>query len=168
MLVQLAPNATPCPDEQGRSSAEGRPRLRVEPWPDPVIDEVGHDPRSVYVETFWLPILGPSATWLLRHFMIRLDESPGGIELDIEDTARSLGLGERLSHNSPFARTIKRCVDFEMAKWRGPRVLATRVRLPPLPRRHARRLPAPLQARYRDNQNTQVLSLLSEQTKDLP
>ena len=29
------------------------------PWPDPVIDEVGHDPRSAYVETFWLAVLGP-------------------------------------------------------------------------------------------------------------
>ena len=23
--------------------------LTIEPWPDPVIDELGHDPRSVYV-----------------------------------------------------------------------------------------------------------------------
>ena len=57
MLVQLDSNAAPCPDELGRSSAEGRPCLRVEPWPDPVIDELGHDPRSAYVETFWLPVL---------------------------------------------------------------------------------------------------------------
>ena len=62
MLVQLDPSAAPCPDEPGRSPAEGRPHLRVEPWPDPVIDEVGHDPRSAYVETFWLPVLGPSTT----------------------------------------------------------------------------------------------------------
>jgi len=167
MLLQDE-NATPKAKEAGRSLSAPYPKLRVEPWSDALIDEVGYDPRSEYVETFWLPVLGPSATWLLRHFIIRLDESPGGIELDIEDTARSLGLGERLNHNSPFARTIKRCVDFEMAKWLGPRVLAARVRLPPLPRRHARRLPAPLQARYRGAQSTQVVSLLSEQRKDLP
>ena len=35
------------------------PSLFVAPWPDPVIDQVGHDPRSVYVERFWLGILGP-------------------------------------------------------------------------------------------------------------
>jgi hypothetical protein len=58
--VQLAPNATPCPDAPGRSSAEGRPCLRVEPRHDPVIDEVGYDPRSDYVEKFWLPVLGPT------------------------------------------------------------------------------------------------------------
>jgi hypothetical protein len=60
MLVQLDPSAAPCPDEPGRWSDELRPGLRVEPWPDPVIDEVGHDPRSSYVETFWLPVLGPT------------------------------------------------------------------------------------------------------------
>jgi hypothetical protein len=35
------------------------PTLRVLPWPDPVIDQVGYDPRSRYVERFWLGILGP-------------------------------------------------------------------------------------------------------------
>ncbi len=25
----------------------------IEAWPDPVIDELGHDPRSAYVERFW-------------------------------------------------------------------------------------------------------------------
>ena len=148
MLVQLAPNAAPCPDEPGRSPAEGRPCLRVEPWPDPVIDEVGHDPRSVYVETFWLPVLGPSTTWLLRHLATRLEDSPEGIELDVEDTARALGLGERLSPNAPFARTLKRCVDFDMAEWRGPGLFAVRLRLPPLARRHLRRLPESLQIRH--------------------
>jgi hypothetical protein len=60
MLVQLDPSAAPCPDEPGHWSDELRPGLCVEPWHDPVIDEVGHDPRSTYVETFWLPVLGPT------------------------------------------------------------------------------------------------------------
>ena len=33
--------------------------LDIRPWPDPVIDSVGLDPRSHYVETYWLSILGP-------------------------------------------------------------------------------------------------------------
>ena len=101
VLVQLDPNATPCPDEPGRSPDEERPRLRVERLGRPGDRRGGHDPRSAYVETFWLPVLGPSTTWLLRHLTIRLEESPEGIELDVEDTARSLGLGERLSPNAP-------------------------------------------------------------------
>ena len=36
--------------------------LAVRPWPDPVIDALGHDPRSAYVEQYWLGILGPPTT----------------------------------------------------------------------------------------------------------
>jgi hypothetical protein len=41
---------------------EGRLLLRVEAWHDPVIDELGYDPRSSYVEIFWLPVLGPPSS----------------------------------------------------------------------------------------------------------
>lgn len=122
----------------------GDTTLWIEPWLDPVVDEVGHDPRSAYVETYWLPVLGPSCTWLLRRFALRLDELPTGVELDLDELARSLGLGERSGANAPFARTIKRCVDFEMAHWLETG-LAVRRRLPPLSGRHLRRLPASLQ-----------------------
>ena len=43
-----------------------RPReqcaIRVLPWPDPVIDSLGFDPRTAYVERFWLGVLGPTST----------------------------------------------------------------------------------------------------------
>ena len=53
-----APPAPPAPpDEQ-----DGPTHLLVRPWIDPVLDEVGHDPRSPYVERFWLSSLGPSST----------------------------------------------------------------------------------------------------------
>lgn len=114
--------------------------LVVEPWLDPVVDEVGHDPRSRYVERYWLPVLGPSTTWMMRRFATYLEDAPGGVEVDVEELARSLGIGERLGPNSPFARTLKRCVDFQMAEWHLTR-LAVRRKLPPLARRHLRRLP---------------------------
>jgi hypothetical protein len=125
----------------------GFPTLHIESWVDPVVDELGHDPRSAYVETYWLPVLGPSTTWLLRRIASHLDESPGGLELETEELARGLGLGERFGPNAPFARTVKRCVDFEMAEWRSES-LAVRRHLPPLARRHLRRLPESLQARH--------------------
>ena len=40
--------------------------LPIRPWPDPLIEALGFDPRSAYVEQYWLGILGPSTTWLLR------------------------------------------------------------------------------------------------------
>ncbi|MFV0526368.1 MAG: hypothetical protein ACK5RL_17935 [Acidimicrobiales bacterium] len=51
-------------------------QLLVRPWPDPVLDEMGHDPRSAYVEQFWLSILGPSAVLLLRRLARGLERSP--------------------------------------------------------------------------------------------
>lgn len=168
MLVQSDPKPKLILNEPAPLTKEERPLLRVEPWHDPVIDEVGYDPRSEYVETFWLPVLGPSTTWLLRHFTIRLQDSPDGVELDVEDTARSLGLGERLGENAPFARTIKRCIDFEMARWQVANTLAVRVRLPPLARRHLRRLPESLLARYGDAWGPQVGSVHSDHSKELP
>ena len=35
--------------------------LAVVAWRDPVVEQFGHTPRSVYMETYWLPVLGPSA-----------------------------------------------------------------------------------------------------------
>ena len=61
--------------------------LHVVTWPDPVVDQVGYD--TLYVERFWLGILGPSATWLLRHLANRLDASPAGYDLDLAECAHS-------------------------------------------------------------------------------
>ena len=54
------------------------PTLMVVPWDDPVVDQVGHDVRSNYVEAFWLNVLGPTATWTLRRLVAGLDRYPLG------------------------------------------------------------------------------------------
>src|SRR3546814_11668580 len=94
--------------------------ISVRPWPDPVIDQVGHDPRSPYVEQFWLGILGPTATWLLRRLVSGLEESPAGYDLDLERTARELGIAGLMGPNSPFVRSISPCCRFSAAA-PGPR-----------------------------------------------
>jgi hypothetical protein len=119
--------------------------LHLVPWPDPVIDTLGHDPRSWYVEHFWLPVVGPTATWLLRRMVSRFDAAPDGFDLDLDDTARGLGLGGREGRHSPFQRALARCVSFHLARPHGQGALAVRRRMPPLPRRHLDRLPATLQ-----------------------
>src|SRR5438552_10418737 len=90
--------------------------LAVRPWPDPVIDAVGHDPRSAYVEQFWLGVLGPSTTWLMRRLASGLEAEPAGFELSLPDTARALGLGEKGGRNSPFVRALSRCCQFDLAQ----------------------------------------------------
>ncbi len=124
-------------------------RLSVVPWIDAVVDDVGHDPRSWYVESFWLGVLGPSTTWLLRLLAARFEARPDGFTLDLHDTARALGLAGRSGRGSPFQRALDRCVTFDMARPAGPAALAVRRRLPPLARRHLVRLPASLQERHR-------------------
>lgn len=122
-------------------------QVHVRPWPDAVIDAVGHDPRSPYVERFWLGVLGPSATWLLRRVASGLEASPAGFDLPLEDTARALGLGAPGKH-SPFLRTLARCCQFQLAQPQGDGVLAFRRRMPPLNRRQLVRLPESIQLEH--------------------
>jgi hypothetical protein len=122
--------------------------IRVMPWPDPVLDAIGHDPRSWYVETFWLPTLGPTALLLLRHLADRFEDSPKGIDLPIADTAAALGLGPREGQQSPLVRSLTRLQQFELACSDGDVTIAVRTTLPPVHRRHVRRLPTGLQARH--------------------
>jgi hypothetical protein len=119
-------------------------RLRVLPWHDPVVDARGYAPRSEYVETFWLGTLGPTATWLLRRFDAGFDVQPDGYELDLADTARSLGLSFSPHPSNPFTKAITRCTIFGLAQFVGD-ALAVRRRVPPLPQRHLQRLPQALQ-----------------------
>ena len=118
--------------------------LLVVPWDDPVIDQVGYDPRAAYVERFWLGILGPSATWLLRLLVDRLDRSPEGYRLDLDECASALGLGHRGAAGA-FPRTVNRCCQFGAARFPGPATFEVRRKLPPLSQRQIGRLPRALQ-----------------------
>ncbi|HEY2331602.1 MAG TPA: hypothetical protein VGH94_06755, partial [Acidimicrobiales bacterium] len=121
------------------------PVLEIRAWHDEVVDQLGFDPRSPYVERFWLGVLGPSTVWLLRRVAAGLEAHPTGFSLPLADTARALGLGGD-GASSPFARALRRCCQFDMARAEGPGVLAVRRHLPPLARRHLQRLPESVQA----------------------
>jgi hypothetical protein len=130
--------------------------LTIRPWPDDVIDRLGFDPRSPYVERFWLGVLGPSTTWLMRRLAAGFDTEPEGFELPLGDTARALGLGDRGGRHSPFLRSLNRCIQFELAQVNSPTELSVRRRLPPLSRRHLIRLAPPLQDEHRRSQERQL------------
>lgn len=130
-------------------------RVTIVSWPDQLIDTVGHDPRSRYVETFWLSVLGPSTTWLLRHLVDELEANPYGFELDYELTAKRLGLNAGSRH-SPFMRALGRLVQFEMADPHPNDMLAIRRRVPPLSRRHLARLPESLRSQHLHWQSEQL------------
>ena len=62
-------------------------------WSDQVIDALGHDPRSEYVEIFWLPIIVPSCTLAARRLPAWLDAESSGFKVSVRYLASSLGLG---------------------------------------------------------------------------
>lgn len=121
--------------------------LIVQPWHDPVVDAIGYDARSAYVELFWLGILGPTSTWLLRRLATGLDEYPNGYELDLAETANALGLSLTAGIHSPFGKALNRCIMFGVAH-DTPRGIAVRRQIPPLALRQLRRLPPHLQAAH--------------------
>jgi hypothetical protein len=138
--------------------------LPVRPWADPLIDTLGFDPRSAYVEQFWLSVLGPSTTWLLRRVAAGFDRSPDGFDLVLADTAREIGLGDKCGRHSPFVRAIARCCQFEMARAAG-RGIEVRRKLPPLTRRQVVRLPDGLRQAHEAWQAAQVGGRNEEATR---
>lgn len=123
--------------------------ITVRPWVDPLVDRHGHDARSHYVELFWLGVLGPTATWLLRRLVTGLDRRPDGYEVDLSELAAALGLSYVRGTASPFGRAVQRCVMFGLAHPLSDG-LAVRRRVPVVAQRHLRRLPEPLQAAHDD------------------
>lgn len=124
------------------------PTVMVKPWSDPILDVLGHDPRSWYVETFWLPTLGPTCVLLMRHLADRFDRAPDGIALDVTTTSECLGLGPRDGSSSPLRRSLARLEQFDLAVSEPEAIVRVRRNLPPVNRRHVRRLPVELQARH--------------------
>ena len=127
----------------------GGPTLRIVEWVDPVADPHGMHPCSRYVELYWLGIIGPSTTWLLRRLTYGLEVHGEGFDLHLPETARSLGLGDKMGKNSPFRRALARLITFELARPHGPGGLSVRQHIPPLPLRHLSRLPESLQRSHR-------------------
>ena len=140
-------------------------RLAIRPWADDVIDTLGHDPRSGYVESYWLGILGPSTTWLLRRLVAGLEAQPGGFDLVLAETARCLGLGDKQGRGSPFIRALTRLVQFGLAQVQGDGVLAVRRKVPPLNRRQVARLPESLQKEHEQWQVDQLRTPAVEQQR---
>ncbi|MBO0728736.1 MAG: hypothetical protein J2P57_05725 [Acidimicrobiaceae bacterium] len=130
--------------------------LTIRPWADEVIERLGFDPRSAYVERFWLGIVGPSGTWLLRRLAAGFDQAPEGYELPLGDTARAIGLGDRNGRNSPFLRTVNRLLQFDLAQSTSPSELWVRKRVPPLNQRQLTRLPPAMQDEHARWQASQL------------
>lgn len=123
-------------------------RMLVRPWTDPVVDQVGYDPRSPYVERFWLGILGPSATWFVRYVADRFDRTPTEFVLDLKDCATAIGIGGNRRPTGHLPRTLARCCEFRMARMVNRQLIEVRTKLAPLTQRQLNRLSDGLRAEH--------------------
>lgn len=117
--------------------------VSVVPWRDTTVESLGFPVRSDYVEWFWLPVLGPSATWLLRRIDLGFDEFPDGYTLDSRATAQALGIAARNDAGTIFGRAIERLQSFGVAHGNSDALAVRRV-LPPVAQRHLNRMPTNL------------------------
>ena len=116
------------------------PRFVARAWPHAESGVVTYDARHVYVEQFWLPVLGPSAVLALRRFADWLDGRPAGVQVDLVDLGSSLGLGSGTGRHTQINRTLGRLIDYRIAQIRGDH-LEVLAELPPVPPQLRRRLP---------------------------
>lgn len=119
------------------------------PWIDHRVDASGHDPRSIYVEQFWLGTLGPSTTWFLRYCANLLDDT-GSTAVNLQEAASTLGIGHEGGSRSAMSKTVARACRFRAARAVGSATLAVRLRLPQLSYRQVQRLPQPVQRRHEE------------------
>ena len=120
---------------------------------DPAIRPDGlHSLNSEYVETFWLPVLGPGAICLLRRFG-RLHEpiaSQGArpqTTIPVGDLAHMVGLKGQLTQNSKLGKVIDRLVWYRFIERTGDRALTISPYMPTLrPKQIDTKLPLSLQA----------------------
>lgn len=113
--------------------------LHVVALPDPVVDNLGYDPRSDYAERYWLGVVGPSSLWVARALVRGLDDSPDGFDAPLAPLSTQLGLGVGTGRQSGIARTLARLVIFGLASVRGDEYAIRRF-FPPLARRQVNRL----------------------------
>lgn len=127
--------------------------IHIVPWRDSLVEQDGYAIDDPYIEMFWLPVLGPTATWLIRRLAGGLQHQPEGYTVDIADLARGIGVNYTPGRHNPFARALSRCTMFGAAQQiavQPHRTIAVRSVLPQLPVRHLSRLPHPLRVAHHD------------------
>lgn len=118
--------------------------LPINEWVDPVLEVAGYSAVGLYVETYWLPTLGPTATWLYR----QLSRAAAiAVTVDQRSLAAAVGLSDHTRLDGPFYRALARLERFELARVRREQ-FEVRPYAGPLNRGQLQRLPDFLQAMH--------------------
>lgn len=104
---------------------------------NPVLETLGHDPRSAAAEAVWLSRLGPSAMCAHRRLVALLEVVGDGHAVPLEALASDLGIPGGSGRSAKICRTLARLVDWGIATPRGE-TLAVTTALPPARRLHHR------------------------------
>lgn len=118
-----------------------REEVRVAYRPARPTHTLGYGAASVYVETFWLPLVGPTALLALRRLDAWLANAPGEITISVRVLGESLGIGAGTGRRSAVVRTLTRLVNFRLASIDSETYMIHR-ELPMLSPRQLGRLPA--------------------------
>jgi hypothetical protein len=138
-------------------------QLHLTTWPDQLLEKRGYPADSGYVEAFWLPVLGPSATFLFRRLNVLLEAFPEGMTTEMNELGRELGLGTSDSKHSPLQRAISRLVRFGLVRRSASGQLAVRRAVGPLSQHLVHSLPPFLQEAHEE-----VISRARACDPDLP
>ena len=124
--------------------------VTVDKWSDRVVETLGYRMDAGYVETFWLPIIGPTGTWLARRLaQIAANGHPTPVPLI--PLAAAVGISDaKLGKNDTLSKALTRLRVFGVVRFlddpiRVPK-LEARAHLAPLTYAQAQRLPSHLRA----------------------
>jgi hypothetical protein len=93
-------------------------RLTYLPHPSPEVERFGFGLTSEYVERCHLPVLGPSATALLRLAPLLWAEVGEPAVVPTDELARLIGTSGD-GHHAPVVRTMRRLVRLGLGEWIG-------------------------------------------------
>ncbi|MGI8756907.1 MAG: hypothetical protein ACR2MB_13830 [Acidimicrobiales bacterium] len=109
--------------------------------PDERVRRLGFDLSGSYFEQCWGPMLGPTATLLLRRMPTLWEEQTPAV-ISRGEFGRSLGVGPGKGTRSVLSHTLDRVVRFGFARWHGfEPSLDVAVHVPVLKAHHVERLP---------------------------
>lgn len=102
---------------------------------------------SGYVERYWLPVLGPSATWALRRLgpLAASATALDPVRVRLGDLAAELGLGAATGSTARVEAALERLLRFHVAASPAPDALLVAPSVPPIRPGSLVRLPPHLQ-----------------------
>lgn len=117
--------------------------LQVTTFTDTDTERWGHPVRSAYTEMFWLPIIGPTTSWLLR----RLQVGDVVVPVPLGLLSLSMGVGVAGGINAPVIRSLSRLVEYGLAVVDEDRFSVT-THVPRLSAKQLVRLPGPFRQQH--------------------